>query len=140
MNVIDIKLMSPLARIPELATEGSAAVDLVATSKTDLGDGRLIYGLGIALDPKGFKVTMKSRSSIHKTGLSLANGVGLGDPDYRGEYMAVFYNIIPSLPNYEVGDRVCQLEIETRHPIKWNQVETLNDTQRGSGGFGSTGK
>lgn len=137
---IKIKLLNDLAVVPKVATSGSAAVDLVATSKIDHGDGRIEYGLGIALDPKGLKVTLKSRSSIHKTGMILSNGVGLGDPDYRGEYKAVFYDLIATLPNYEVGDRICQMEIETITPIEFEVVEELSETERGAGGFGSTGK
>ena len=69
----------------------------------------------------------------------LSNCVGVGDEGYTGEYRAFFYNIIPDLPNYEVGDRILQIEIEGRRDIEFVQVEGLTPSDRGNGGFGSTG-
>lgn len=136
---VDIKLLYPYSKEPKKGTANSAAYDCYATSREVLM-GRVIYGLGFALDPMGHKVTLKARSSVHKTGLILANGVGLGDPDYRGEYKVVFYNLIPELPSYQIGERVCQLEIEEAKTFIFVPQDELSDTERGEGGFGSTGQ
>ncbi len=77
---------------------------------------------------------------MRKKGLFLTNGVGTGDPDYRGSYRANFYNFIDSRPNYEVGDRIIQIVFPHGYEINWIVVDELSDTERGEGGFGSTGK
>ena len=98
------------------------------------------YYLGFALQPPpNMKVKLSARSSVYKTGLILANGVGLGDPDYRGEYQAIFYALGRLEKIYDVGERVCQIEFEMITPIKLHQVVLLGETERGEGGFGSSG-
>lgn len=137
--MIKYKKTNPNAVVPYKKHKSDACYDMVATSINDLGDGRIEYGLGLAMEPlSGHKITLKARSSIHKTGLILSNGVGVGDEGYTGEYKVVFYNIIPSLPNYKVGDRICQMEMEAVISLEFIEGE-LNDTDRGDGGFGSTG-
>lgn len=127
---------------PHKAHRSDACFDVYATSMKDLGDGRIEYGLGIALQPllddTGVQFDFRARSSIHKTGLILANCVGTGDVNYTGEYKAVFYNVIKELPNYKVGDRILQMQCNQSVPIEFIEVEELVDTDRGSGGFGST--
>ena len=68
----------------------------------------------------------------------MSNCIGTGDEDYRGEYMAIFYHVIPSLPPYNVGDRILQIQLRNREDIDFIQVQELSDTDRGTGGFGST--
>lgn len=131
------------ALVPKKAHTIDACYDVVATSIKDLGDGRIEYGLGIALQPEelnqGIQFDLRARSSIHKTGLILSNCVGTGDEGYTGEYKAVFYNIIPSLPNYKVGDRILQLQVNKSVQISFEEVNEFNTTERNEGGFGSTG-
>lgn len=128
------------AKIPYKKHSTDACYDIVATSMKDYGDGRIEYGLGIHMTPKDFSVIdIKPRSSVHKTGLILSNCIAVGDEDYTGEYKAVFYNVIPSLPNYEVGDRILQMQISPRVDIEFIEVDELGETERGDGGFGSTG-
>lgn len=137
---IKVKKLTPTAKLPTRVHEDDAAYDVVATSKEDLGDGRIKYGLGFALQlPPMSKLHLRPRSSIHKTGLILSNCIGLGDEGYRGEYMAIFYHVIPSLPAYEVGDRILQIECETRNNLNFELVDELTNTTRNTGGFGSTG-
>jgi dUTP pyrophosphatase len=83
---------------------------------------------------------LRSRSSIHKTGLILSNCIGTGDEEYRGEYQAFFYHVIPTLPPYEVGDRILQIQLKTREDVIFKITKELSETKRGKEGFGSTGK
>lgn len=138
---IKFKALCDTALVPYKTHDNDAAYDVVATSKEDLGDGRIIYGLGFALElPDMSKLNLRCRSSIHKTGLILSNCIGLGDEPYRGEYKAVFYHVIPTLPPYEVGDRILQIEGEDRVDLEFEVVNELTESSRSTGGFGSTGK
>lgn len=137
---IKIKKLDNTAHDPIRATAGSGAYDLVATSRTELPDGRIKYGTGLAVEiPEGYCGKLHPRSSIYKTGLVMANGVGLIDSDYRGEICAIFYRLKGG-EKYVPGDRVCQLIIEKNIDVSYEEVEELTETKRGEGGFGSTGK
>ena len=83
---------------------------------------------------------LRPRSSIWKTGMSLSNCEGTIDELYRGEVCAVFYHIMPNMPKYEVGDKIGQVKLGFTLPINFVEVEELSETERGSGGYGSTGK
>jgi dUTP pyrophosphatase len=85
-------------------------------------------------------IDARPRSSIWKTGMVLSNCEGTIDEDYRGEVSAVFYHLIPDMPRYKVGDRVCQIKLGFTLPMEFNEVDKLDDTVRGDGGYGSTGK
>ena len=138
---IKIKLLDPPnSKIPAKIINTDACYDVWATSKIDHGDGRIEYGLGFSLElPPNTQLDLRPRSSIHKTGLILSNCVGTGDEGYRGEYRAVFYHVIPTLPPYEVGDRILQIQLRSREDVDFVLVNELNETIRGENGFGSTG-
>jgi dUTP pyrophosphatase len=141
MEKVLIKEMHRDFKMPKLGVVGSACFDCYAVSRKIHGDGRIEYGLGFALEfSDKYALNLKARSSVHKTGMILSNGVGCGEASYRGEYKAMFYNIIKELPIYEVGDRVCQIELYEHFPIQFNKVLELGDTVRGKGGFGSAGQ
>lgn len=141
MKTVKIKLLHPNARIPKKTIDTDACYDVVAVSKEDLGDGRIHYGLGFALEiPKNTQLDLRPRSSIHKTGLILSNCIGTGDEEYRGEYQAFFYHVIPTLPPYEIGDRILQIQLRTREDVIFKEVQVLSNTTRNTDGFGSTGK
>ena len=141
MKLVKIKLLHPNAQIPKKAIDTDACYDVVAVSKNDLGDGRIHYGLGFALEiPENTQLDLRSRSSIHKTGLILSNCIGTGDEEYRGEYQAVFYHVIPTLPPYEIGDKILQIQLRTREDVEFETTEELSNTKRNTGGFRSTGK
>ena len=138
---VKIKKLSPEAVIPTYAKVGDAGMDLVATSMKFDGT-QITYGTGLAMEiPKGFVGLIFPRSSIRKTDLSLSNSVGVIDSGYRGEIQATFKkeNGLDSLA-YKVGDRICQIIIIPYPPIEFEEVTELNNTERGEGGFGSTGK
>jgi dUTP pyrophosphatase len=141
MKIVKIKLLDKNAKIPNKINDTDACYDVVATSREDYGDGRIKYGLGFALElPLSTQLDLRARSSVHKTGLILSNCIGTGDEEYRGEYMAIFYHVIPTLPPYDVGDRILQIQLRNRENIGFVLTSELNKTSRDLGGFGSTGK
>jgi dUTP pyrophosphatase len=142
---VRIKKLNENAVIPSYAKDGDAGMDLVATSIISDTPTQITYGLGIALEiPYGFVGLVFPRSSIRKTRLQLSNSVGVIDSGYRGELQATFNKIHTTIENqkndYKVGDRVCQIMIIPHPPIEFDEVADLSDTERGEGGFGSTGK
>lgn len=141
---VKIKKVNPSAQIPSYAKAGDAGMDLIATSIISESDTQITYGLGISLEiPEGFVGLVFPRSSIRKTRLQLSNSVGVIDSGYRGELQATFNKInnnSVSENDYKVGDRVCQIMIIPHPTIELIEVDTLSETERGEGGFGSTGK
>ncbi len=127
---------------PFKATPNSACLDLYA--REIIMVNHLLYKvkLGVAIEPQeGYRVALYPRSSISKTGWILANSIGIGDNDYRGEYLAYFTRIDKNKPfPYSVGDRVCQFELVPYNDIEIEYVVELSDTHRGNGGHGSSGK
>ena len=139
---VKIKKLHENAVIPKYAKESDAGLDLVATTIKENTTFQITYGLGIALEiPDGFVGLIFPRSSIRNTELILSNSVGVVDAGYRGELQATFNksNGLDSLA-YKVGDRVCQLIIIPHPIVELEEVNELNNTERGAGGFGSTGK
>ena len=140
MTKVKIKLLHPDAQLPIRFNETDACYDVYATSKTYIGYNRFEYGLGFSLElPPNTQLDLRPRSSIYKTGLVLSNSIGTGDEDYRGEYKAIFYHLNTELPPYKVGDRILQIQLRTREDVEFVIAEELNDTNRGDGGYGSTG-
>ena len=142
--IIKIKKLSENFKVPVKANILDACYDVYATSKKDLGDGRIEYGLGFSLQPEQLgsviQFDFRPRSSIHKTGMILSNCIGTGDEGYTGEYRAVFYKIIKELPDYEIGDRVLQMQVNRSIPIDFILCDDFIETERGDGGYGSSGK
>ena len=139
---VKIKKLHENAVIPKYAKDNDAGLDLVATTIKENTTFQITYGLGIALEiPDGFVGLIFPRSSIRNTELILSNSVGVVDAGYRGELQATFNksNGLDSLA-YKVGDRVCQLIIIPHPIVELEEVNELNNTERGAGGFGSTGK
>ena len=152
---VKIKKLNPLAVIPSYAKAGDAGMDLVATEILKDTPEQITYGMGIAIEiPEGFVGLVFPRSSIRKTGLQLSNSVGVIDSGYRGEIQATFNKIFggerfydetkntedTSNEFYKVGDRIAQIMIIPYPPIEFMEVDELSDSERGEGGFGSTGK
>ena len=135
---IRIKKTHPNAVIPRYAHFGDAAVDLVATTKWEDDYGNLCYGTGLAMEiPQGHVGLLFPRSSISKTNLRLANAVGVIDSGYRGEIILKFDKLGDH--SYNVGDRVGQLMLTLVPSIQFVEVQRLPSSDRGDGGFGSSG-
>lgn len=140
LTTLKIKKLTENAEIPKYAYSGDACIDLTATSKIHERGNRIIYGTGLSLEiPKNHVGLLFPRSSVHKTGMILANCVGVIDSNYRGE-VKVIYNTTLSNQFYDIGDRVAQLMILPVPNIEILEVSELSDSDRGEKGFGSSGK
>lgn len=138
-------------KLPTKAREGDACFDLIAHTM-EVKDGYIHYGLGCSVElPEGWQALLFPRSSISNMDLVLTNSVGVVDSGYRGELGARFKIIPPvesspdNIPSefaktYKVGDRVCQIQFLPLPQYTLELVEELTDSQRGVGGFGSSGK
>ena len=135
---IKIKKLHPNAIIPEYAKIGDAGLDLTAVD-FEVAGLHITYKTGLAIAiPEGFVGLLFPRSSVYKTGQYLTNSVGVIDSGYRGEIMLKFsQNDSPNM--YKTGDRVGQLIIIPYPQVNFEEVEDLDTTDRGQGGFGSTG-
>ncbi|HRE56220.1 MAG TPA: dUTP diphosphatase [Candidatus Kapabacteria bacterium] len=130
--------------LPQYATEGSAGMDICAFTDEPIiiapGSIALVpTGLAIAL-PQGFECQVRSRSGLAaKQGVFCLNAPGTIDSDYRGEIKVILANFGKEDFTIRNGDRIAQIVIARYEHIQWEIVETLGQTQRGEGGFGSTG-
>lgn len=126
---------------PIYATEGAAAMDLFAATNPEYNVEKNYYEIktGIAIQvPEGYGAFILPRSSISNKGIVLANSLGLGDPDFRGELCVRFKPIDPNYTIYEKGERIAQLVIIQTPKVTLIEVDELDETVRGEGGFGST--
>lgn len=131
--------------LPGYSTAMSAGMDLRAFLKEPLvlkplERGLIPTGLFIEL-PRGFEAQIRPRSGLAmKKGITVLNAPGTIDADYRGEIRVILINLSQEDFIIENGERICQMIIARHEQIEWNKVEELNQTQRGTGGFGHTGK
>ena len=142
MKTIKFKKLHKDAKLPERAHNTDAGFDVYAIDVKKVGSKTYVYDLGFALEiPPGGRVDIRPRSSIYKTGMLLCNSVGTIDEGYRGEIKCIFYHVDDMLKRYKVGDKIAQLLFSTREDVEFEEVEEFsNETDRGDGGFGSTGK
>lgn len=138
---VKIKKLNEHAVIPKYARDGDAGMDLTAISKKWDGENSVWkYGTGLAFEiPKGYVGLLFPRSSVYKQDLSLSNSVGVLDSGFRGEVSLNFNEVEEDSVNvYEVGDRVGQLIIIPFPQIEFEEVDSLETSERGDKGFGST--
>lgn len=141
--VVKLKKLHPDAVLPEKATSGSAGFDLVAVEEARIhgGGGRAVVATGIAMElPPGYEAQVRPRSGLAaKHGLSVLNSPGTIDADYRGEVKVIVLNV-GGFYVIKPGDKIAQVVIQRVPDVEFQTVDTLSDTDRGAGGFGSTGK
>lgn len=136
---VRFKKITPSAVIPTKAHPSDAGFDLTATSMREDGDV-VVYGTGLAMEiPFGHVGLVFPRSSVYKKDLMLTNSVGVVDSGYRGEVLVKFRKTSDG-GKYEVGDRIAQLIIIPYPAIEFEEAEELTSSDRGEGGFGSSGK
>lgn len=136
---VRFKKITPSAVIPTKAHPSDAGFDLTATSMREDGDV-VVYGTGLAVEiPFGYVGLVFPRSSVYKKDLMLTNSVGVVDSGYRGEILVKFRKTADG-GKYEVGDRIAQLIIIPYPAIEFEEAEELTSSDRGEGGFGSSGK
>lgn len=150
---IKIKKLNSNAAIPAKSKQLDFCYDCIAVSEEEIAPNVWKYGLGFAIeidrDSSEFvnsteylslSIDIRPRSSVWKTGMILSNCEGTVDEGYRGELCVIFYHVMPNMPRYKVGDRVCQIKLGDAEVLDFIESDELSNTERGSGGFGSTGK
>ena len=149
---VKIKKLYEDSILPTKAHATDAGYDLYAHSKSYDDDGNVVYGSGVAMEiPQGYVGLVFPRSSNAKKDLILSNSVGVIDSGFRGEIFFKFKpsNVIEkpdlayipeSISKYGVGDRIGQIIIMPYPEIEFVEVEELSDSERGNGGYGSSGK
>jgi dUTP pyrophosphatase len=136
---VKFKKLHPEAKYPRKAHTTDAGFDLSAISSKPDGD-ILTMGTGLAIEiPKGYAGLIFPRSSIFKTQSILSNSVGLIDHGFTGEITFKFYRSFENL-EYKIGDRIGQLLIIPYPQIEFEEVNELSESERGTSGFGSSGK
>lgn len=146
MEMLKIKKVKENAKVPNRATSGSAGLDLCACIDEPItlegGDTVVIpTGIAIALPSADYGAFVFPRSGIAvKHGIGLLNSVGVIDSDYRGEIMVGVINQVKEAYTIQPGERIAQMVIMPVSMMPVEEVTELDDTDRGAGGFGSTGK
>jgi len=140
-TLVKVKKLDPNAVIPSYSKVGDAGMDLTITREIENTSFSVSYGFGIAMEiPQGYVGLVFPRSSVRNQDLILSNCVGVIDSGYRGELQATFKKTqgLDSI-KYKVGERGAQIIILPYPTIYMTEVPELSNTERGSGGFGSTG-
>ena len=160
---VKLKKMDEKAVTPFKKYDTDFCYDMVAVSEEEIAPNVWKYRLGLAMQvERGIEeiikvkkhkeyfdflfsemkisIDIRPRSSVWKTGMVLSNCIGTVDEDFTGEVSAVFYHVLPNMPRYKVGDRVCQMKIGFTLPIEFEYVDELQKTERADGSYGSTGK
>ena len=146
---VKVKKLNENAVIPFKTYEKDFCYDVVAVSEEEVAPNVWKYGIGLAfqIDKESLfghrylnlSIDLRPRSSVWKTGMVLSNCVGTIDELYTGEVSAVFYHVFPNMERYKVGQRIGQIKIGTTMPIEFVVVDELDETERNSGSYGSTG-
>jgi dUTP pyrophosphatase len=138
---VKFKKLSPEAVVPSYAKPGDAGLDLTSISVIEESNSKIVYSTGIAMEiPEGYVGLLFPRSSTTKKDLMLANSVGVIDSGYRGPLNVCFNKTKgENSLKFAVGDRVAQLVIIPIPHVRLHEVDTLSNTERGEGGWGSSG-
>lgn len=143
---LNFKKLRDNAKIPTRSTSGSAGMDMYAciTENITIAPGELKIiptGIAVALPSPDYAVFLYARSGLGvKHGICLGNGVGVIDSDYRGEICAGLCNVSDKPYTIQPQERICQMVVAPVVMAQLNEVENLDETDRGEGGFGSTGR
>lgn len=131
--------------LPEYSTINSAGIDLRAYLQNPVilkPFQRQLIPTGLFIElPQGFEAQIRPRSGLAlKNGITVLNSPGTIDSDYRGEICIILINLSDTEFEIKSGERICQMVIAKHEHVSWNEVEILENTDRGTGGFGHTGK
>ena len=161
---VKLKKLNENAKIPTQAHDKDFCYDVYATSCREIEPGIWEYGIGLAFEIERSSCSLlgtgwwtglddlvgrpdvklsldfRPRSSVWKTGMILSNCVGTIDELYRGEVLAYFYEVVPGKEKYKIGDRIGQIKLGFTLPIEFIEDEINVDTERGTNGFGSSGR
>ncbi len=130
--------------LPQYATPQSAGVDLRADTREDIvlpPLGRAMVPTGLYLEiPAGYEAQVRPRSGLAvKKGVTVLNSPGTIDADYRGEVRVILVNLSSDPFTIVPGERIAQMVFARHEQVEWEEVDTLEESERGAGGFGSTG-
>jgi len=142
-STLQVQKMLPNAIIPSKAHPLDSGFDIsvIRVVNPNFGPGVILYGTGLIVrPPDGFYLDMVSRSSLCKLGWMVANCVGVIDAQYRGELCVPLARLNPDAKELELPSRIAQIIIRPLEIVDVEEVEQINSTQRGTGGFGSSGK
>jgi dUTP pyrophosphatase len=144
--MIEVKIINKSKNdLPQYETAQSAGLDLRADIEEEIvlePLERTLVGTGLYISlPKGFEAQIRPRSGMaFKHGLTVLNTPGTIDADYRGEIKVIMVNLSNEAYAIQPAERIAQMVIARHEQAAWNEVEVLDETERGAGGFGSTGK
>lgn len=142
---IKVKKLKPGATVPTMGSKFAAGADLYSAEDADVviepGETKFI-GTGLAMEiPEGYVGLVYARSGLAcKRGLAPANKVGVVDSDYRGEIKVALHNHGKEAQTVEKGERIAQMVIAPYLSVNYEEADELSETERGEGGFGSTGR
>ena len=146
---VKVKKLNENAVIPFKTYKKDFCYDVVAVSEEEVAPNVWKYGIGLAfqIDRESLfwhiylnlSIDLRPRSSVWKTGMVFSNCEGTIDELYTGEVFAVFYHVFPNMERYKVGQRIGQIKIGTTMPLEFVVVDELDETERNSGSYGSTG-
>lgn len=145
MDSVSVKIINKSCnKLPSYATEGSAGMDLYADIKDSIyikPMERVLIPTGIYIElPKGYEAQVRPRSGLSlKKGLTVANAPGTIDSDYRGEIGVIMVNLSNEEQVIERGERIAQMIVAKYSLVSWQEVDSIESSDRGSGGFGHTG-
>lgn len=142
MLTLQFKKLHDHIKTPTRAHDTDACMDIYSPIDITLKKNSITkvhLGFSVAC-PTGYKFCLYSRSGLASKGILLSNSVGIVDEEYRGEVIAALYNINNEDYHVKSGDRILQCALEAVVPVQIIEVDELNQTSRGDGGFGSTGK
>jgi len=141
-KLLKFQKLHPEARLPAYQTNGSAGMDLCAAEAAQLIQGRVtLVSTGLSVEiPQGYELQIRARSGLAaKAGVFLVNGVGTIDSDYRGEIKVILSTCLSQAVEIRKGDRIAQAILAPVERAECQFVAELTETERASGGFGSTG-
>lgn len=143
--MVEIKIVTKTGQVPAYETSGAAGMDL----RANIGEAitlnpmeRCLVPTGLFMEiPVGYEAQIRARSGLAiKHGITLINAVGTIDSDYRGEIKVPLVNLGSEPFVIENGERIAQMVIGKYQQVQWKIADSLSETERGEGGFGSTGK
>lgn len=140
--MIEVKIICEDEFLPLYKTDGASGADLKSVERLDFEPfERKLVNTGVRVSvPKGYEAQVRARSGLSaKKGLTLVNAVGTVDSDYTGIVYASMINLSNEVQTIDVGERIAQIVIAPVEQASFVRVETLDKTERGDGGFGSTG-
>ena len=140
---LSFKRVNPDAILPSYAHTGDAGMDLRSVDDTVIpSGGRSLVHTGLVVNlPRGYEAQVRPRSGLAiKKGIGVLNSPGTIDADYRGEICVILVNLSNEAFVINDGDRIAQMVVARHETVEWTPVEALDETERGAGGFGHTGK